>query len=45
MTGSGPVNSPGAGPDPQWITTGTPASSMRPHTGTSSGSVGEKAPT
>ncbi len=44
-TGPGPVNRPGAGPDPQCITTGTPASASSPQAGSSSGSLGSYAPT
>ncbi|BCK69778.1 hypothetical protein Srufu_037310 [Streptomyces libani subsp. rufus] len=43
--GSGPVCLPGAGPEPQWMTTGTPASARAPHTGSSSASAGSYPPT
>lgn len=43
--GSGPVCAPGTGPDPQWVTTGIPASVSSPHTLSSSGELGSKPPT
>lgn len=44
-TGSGPVCLPGEGPEPQWITTGIPASASNPQAGSSSSSAGSYAPT
>lgn len=38
--GSGPVNRAATGPEPQCVTTGTPADASWPHTSSSSGWFG-----
>jgi hypothetical protein len=43
--GPGPVCRPGTGPEPQWTTTGTPASASRPQTASSSPARGSNPPT
>ncbi len=44
-TGSGPVCLPGAGPEPQWTTTGVPASASSPQQASSASSEGSYPPT